>query len=250
MKLVLPKSGGGIGLPDLQRYYWAVHLARVVDWRLHTRCKGWVLFEQLISAAELRLIPWFSKKYRTSLIHTHPLIGATLQAFDRACKIHAISDKDCAITPIKGNQDFHPGMAKAFLLVEWPYAEMQAKHFYSRGRFLHQGELATLSNTKSFPFWAYIQLKHYLDNAASRGSFTKPPTILESLCSSSSVRHVISVLYASMFKEPYASLRSEHVFWETKLNMTIKDTSWDRVHLYIHKGSLNVHTQENGYKIK
>lgn len=63
----------------------------------------------------------------------------------------------------------------------------------------------------------------------------KPPTVFES---------------TSMFKEPYASLRSEHEFWETELGMEIKDISWDSVHLYIHKGSLNVHTQENGYKIK
>lgn len=53
-----------------------------------------------------------------------------------------------------------------------------------------------------------------------------------------------------MFKEPYASLRSEHGFWEDELNMTIEDTSWDSVHLYIHKGTLNIHTLENGYTIK
>lgn len=36
-KLVLPKSGGGISLPDLQRYYWATCLTRIVDWKVHTQ---------------------------------------------------------------------------------------------------------------------------------------------------------------------------------------------------------------------
>lgn len=126
---------------------------------------------------------------------------------------------------------------------------MQAKHFFSRGRFLRQGELVSLSNTKSFPFWAYIQFKHFLDSPSNRCKFAKNPTFLESLCTSSSPQsHLILGLYATMFGEPYASLKSEHAYWETELGMVIDDTAWDRVHLYIHKGSLNVHTQKNGYK--
>lgn len=84
-----------------------------------------------------------------------------------------------------------------------------------------------------------------------RKNFTKTPTVFESLCSSSSPqRHVISVLYASMFKEPHTSMHAEHAFWETQLGKVIEKKSWERVHWYIHKGSLNVNTQENGYKMK
>lgn len=119
--------------------------------------------------------------------------------------------EDSLITPIKGNPDFLPGITKAYLSAEWPYAEMQAKHFFSRGRFLGQGELAALSLTKSFPFWAHLQLKHYLDNPANRDSFAKNPTVIELLCSSSTPeKHVISVIYASMFGEPYLEQRNMH----------------------------------------
>lgn len=108
-----------------------------------------------------------------------------------------------------------------------------------------------MSNTKSFPFWIYIQLKHFLDSPVNRECFTKTPMVLESLCSGPSPQsHLISGLYATMFGEPYASLRSEHAYWETELGTVIDDTAWDRVHLYMHKASLNAQTQENGYKIK
>lgn len=203
------------------------------------------------SRSRAPLVPWFSKKHITPNIQSHPIIEATLHSFDMACKVHVISAKDCAIAPIRGNPDFIPGLAKAYLSAEWPYAEMQAKHFFSRGRFLHQSELAALSLTKSFPFWAYPKLKHYLDNPVTRDSFTKTPTVFESLCSGpSSQRHVISVLYAFMFQEPYSALHTECAFWETQLDTVIPEASWDRIHLYIHKGSLNVHTQKNGYNIK
>lgn len=42
---------------------WATHLAQVVDWRVHIRCMGWVPLENLITGAELRSVPWFSKKH-------------------------------------------------------------------------------------------------------------------------------------------------------------------------------------------
>lgn len=66
-------------------------------------CKGWVTFEHLILDTELRAVPWFTKEHIP-----HPLIGATLYAFDRACAAHALSTKDCAIIPGRGNPDFPP----------------------------------------------------------------------------------------------------------------------------------------------
>lgn len=57
------------------------------------------------------------------------------------------------------------------------------------------------------------------------------------------------MLYALMYGKPYASLHSEHTGLENELNTVIEFTNWDGIHLYIHKGSLNVQTQENGYKL-
>lgn len=175
-------------------------LTRVVDWRLHRRHKGWVLLEQLITGADLCLAPWLLHKHIPATTQAHPLIGATLNAFDKVCRMHSLSAKTCAITPLKGNPDFPPVMEQAYLAAEWPYPEMRAQHFFLRDRFLRQQELAAISNTKSFPFWAYIQIKHFLDNPANRDSFGKNPTVLESLCTGPSPQsHSILVLYAAMF---------------------------------------------------
>lgn len=158
-KLVITKSKGGIGLPDLQRYYWTVQMTRVVDWRIHNCCKDWVNLEWLISETELCSIPWFSKKSVLPNLHTHPLIGTTLHAFDSyslSVKCMCFSATACSIIPIRGNPDFLPGLAKTYLSQEWPYAEMQVKHFFRRSKFIRQQDLAVLSNTKSFCFWSYI----------------------------------------------------------------------------------------------
>lgn len=128
---------------------------------------------------------------------------------------------------------------------------MLAKYFFRRGRFLRQTELANISNMSLFLFWPYIQLKHFLDNPTHKEGFTKNPTVLESLCSSSHPqRHVISALYASLFEKTPTSLRSEHAYWELVLGRELEEGDWDKVNVYLHKGSLNVSVQENGYKSK
>lgn len=44
-KLTIPKLKGGIGLPDLHKYYWACQLTRVIDCHVHSHTKAWVRIE-------------------------------------------------------------------------------------------------------------------------------------------------------------------------------------------------------------
>lgn len=154
-------------------------MTRIVDWRIHARCKDWVNLEWLISVIKLHSIPWFSKKPTSPNLHTHPLIGASLHEFDRACKVRAISASKCLITPTRGNSDSPPGLTGNYLSQEWSYAEMQEKYFFHRGTFVRQQELAPLSNTKSFPLWSYIQLKHFLDDSRRKEGYTKAPNSIQ-----------------------------------------------------------------------
>lgn len=61
--LTLPKYLGGIGLPDLQNYYKAVHLTRILDWNLHTSSKDWVGLEDSFSKLHLASVPWILDRH-------------------------------------------------------------------------------------------------------------------------------------------------------------------------------------------
>lgn len=74
---------------------------------------------------------------------------------------------------------------------------------------------------------------------------------MESLCTRSTPQcHVISMLYLSLFDEHSTLLHAERSYWESALGSEIDKENWDLIHLCIHKGSLNVSVQENGYKLK
>lgn len=45
-RLKIPRLKGGVGLLDICKYYWSCHLARVIDWHVHTRTKAWFKLEE------------------------------------------------------------------------------------------------------------------------------------------------------------------------------------------------------------
>lgn len=58
-----------------------------------------------------------------------------------------------------------------------------------------------------------------------------------------------SILYTSLFeyKTDFSSMSCQA--WEQNLNTNLTETEWETIYMYTHKGSLNVATQECGFKI-
>lgn len=71
--LMLPRTKGGIGLPDIQNYHKACLLTRIVDWNIHATTKQWVTLEESISSLPLATTPWLLPKHIPSTISNHLL---------------------------------------------------------------------------------------------------------------------------------------------------------------------------------
>lgn len=104
---------------------------------------------------------------------------------------------------------------------------------------------------KSFPFWTYRQIRHFLSTQGTTLTWTRQLTPFEELCTRSSPqRHLISYMYNALIDNTTYTPDSTHTAWEVDLQMTFTEEDWTRINEYIHKGSLNVAIQENGYKIQ
>lgn len=53
-----PKRTGGLGIPHIKRYYRAVALQRILNWRFHTESKLWVNLEKCLAGRNLAYAPW------------------------------------------------------------------------------------------------------------------------------------------------------------------------------------------------
>lgn len=152
-QLTLPKNLGGIGLPNLLNYHPATHLARIMDWNVHTQQKDWVSLETSFTKLPLSSLPWISSNQIPPEICLHQTIGPTIQCFHQMCKYTSISSTPSPLTPIKLNPDFPPGMQHQYLSDNWPQDQIRAHQFYHQGRLLSAAQIAGRLEKTPFPHW-------------------------------------------------------------------------------------------------
>lgn len=73
-QLTLPKQYGVLAVPEVCKYYQAVHLSRLIDWNGHQDIKLWVQLEQAQSAISLCRASWCYNALPRD-VKNHPLIG-------------------------------------------------------------------------------------------------------------------------------------------------------------------------------
>lgn len=238
-RLTRLKLRGGIGLPDLHKYFLASRLSRLVDWNVHESGKVWVTLEKSFSQIPLRSLPWILPKHWPQRIVGHPLILASLGAFRRSIKISSISSIPGPLTPLRGNPKFTPGLSPSFLNQAWPHDRILAYQFYT-GKIPRSYEnLVDLSPLHSFPLWTYRQIRHFLSTQGTTPTWTRQLTSFEELCTRAPpLRHLISYIYNELIDDTTCPADPARTAWEKDLQMTFTEEDWTCIYEYVHKGSL------------
>lgn len=246
--LTKPKEKGGIGLPDIFRYYQAVHLARIADWHCNRDSKQWVEMEIEDSSLPLLPSPWLMSTPPADM-KSHPLIGATLQVARKVFRTTDVSPLPSPMTPIIGNPDFSPGLTSRRL------RQLASCEKQSLGEIWPQGELptaSTLSRLIDPPLdsLSTLQLRHYLKTLQKIPYVPRSHTPLESLCKSGEpIRHTLSFLYSILTRQGEDSTPEFLLKWERDLGTQLTTQQRERVLVLAHKSSIASHYQEAGYKI-
>lgn len=92
---------------------------------------------------------------------------------------------------------------------------------------------------------------HYLKILDKGGQCSRPLTPFELLCTKTSPQsHLVSYIHNLIFADLKEKDNQPCKKWEADLSIQLTDERWEQIFLNIHKGSTNVTTQENGYKIQ
>uniref|UniRef100_A0A803JQG4 Reverse transcriptase domain-containing protein n=1 Tax=Xenopus tropicalis TaxID=8364 RepID=A0A803JQG4_XENTR len=81
--LILPKSKGGLSVPDTYRYYASIHLVRTLHWYLQSKEKIWVETEQALYKIPLSNLLWAQTTNIPKETLSHPAIAATLEIWNK-----------------------------------------------------------------------------------------------------------------------------------------------------------------------
>lgn len=64
---------GGLGIPDIRKFYRAIVLQRILNWRLYTCTRLWVSLEKCMAGRDQDFAPWLAKEHRGLSDMTSPL---------------------------------------------------------------------------------------------------------------------------------------------------------------------------------
>lgn len=249
-RLVLPKLSGGLGLPDLQKYHWACHLTRIVDWHLHRSDKDWITLEDSFASIPLSHLPWINPKSIPKTHIDHPLIGATLHLFRVASKSLAFTPSPGPMTPLGHNPDFPPGLRLTAQSNHSLNPRARAQLFFHQGELLSYKAITTKPLKYNIPFYKYLQIRHFLTTHNPISCWHRDLTPFELICCGDEPqRHLISIVYALLFSNHI--LKDDILIrrWESELSIDLTTAEWEHILGHAHKGSINVSIQENRYKI-
>lgn len=94
-------------------------------------------------------------------------------------------------------------------------------------------------------------IAHYLKILDKNGQCSRPLNPFESLCTRTTPQsHLLSYIHNLLFTDLKANESRSCRKWEADLSIQITEDRWEQIFLNIHKGSINVTTQENGFKIQ
>lgn len=228
--LTLPKKQGGIGLPDIQKFYQACHLTRVIDWNIHSEFKDWINIERTFTPIPLHILPWLNKTHIPPDCKFHPLIDNTINIFQSTSRTQKISSSPGPLTPVSHNPAFPLGMESSFALFFPSHRIVRAELFFENGKFLPLTDLQNRIQCQSLPQRVYLQIKRFLNTPKRLPIITRQHTSFEKICiCTTPQRHLISRSYTLLFAHAAHTTKDLKHKWETELSLTLSEKDWETI---------------------
>lgn len=247
--LRLPKTSGGIGLPDVRLYHAACHLTRIIDWCKHEKLKQWIQIEQLLAGLELKGLPWCQKNLQANIVK-HPTLGETWRITQKINKEHSIAPAPSPLTPVIGNPDFRPGCQDTSFLELKGSERSQLRHFILNGQWMPRNAIMEDPLLECLSFWQKLQLAHFIKAQTSPTPYLRALTPFEQLSlEQEPMRHSISLTYQLLIASPKGYKPPYITKWERDLGLQLSEKQVERVILFTFKTSISATQQEAGFKI-
>lgn len=140
-------------------------------------------------------------------------------------------------------------MYSNFLKDTWPHRSILAHHFLHIT--LPRENLPSNGEGPSISPWNYTLLLHYISTLDRKFKVSRPFSCFETLCiMQTPQRHLESTMHSLLFSNIPSNTGRAFTTWKNDLSLSLSPEDWELIYLNIHKGSVNVSTQENGYKIQ
>ncbi|CAJ0937264.1 unnamed protein product [Ranitomeya imitator] len=243
--LALPKSEGGMGFPDIFKYYKAAMLTRVVDWIRRPPEKLWLPIEEHLAPIPLRSMALLYDYSNLNQLLFNDLTIAILKVwrtefFKLTPPISPVLMIQDVIGPIPLKPS-HGGVPRQLLPID---------DFFIEGSMMSFSEFQASNPHLNVTFLHYNRLRDYCYNKKDQLNLFRPLTPFEQLCAQHNPpKKILSRLYKTLIVEKAVAKRAYIGLWERDLNILFTQDQITSIYNKSHGPSQCVKLQESSYKV-
>uniref|UniRef100_A0A8C5MTU0 Reverse transcriptase domain-containing protein n=1 Tax=Leptobrachium leishanense TaxID=445787 RepID=A0A8C5MTU0_9ANUR len=245
--LCKPKLCGGLALPDTNLYYYAAHLARIVDWATSSPERRWLDIEEILMDQPLWTLPWISWSAARPFAQLTSLPGITLHIWQTIRLKFALSTYPSPLLPLLDNPDLPISVLPALVDCFTDSPRFRVLHVF-RDETFRPLECQDQTEPSFALRFNYFQIKSFLKKLKGNTSMTRQLTQFESIClRAAPLAHSISLLH-SLLRKIDGDSPDFMARWERTLGSPISEEAWTKTMTLTHSGSPINKLQESSYK--
>lgn len=238
--LQLPKSTGGLALPNFVYYYWAANIHKLLYWTdKHTTDQpAWVHIE--MSSSQVSLRSWLCSPLPVSATEAsdNPVVKQSFKIWLQFRKHFGLQGSSIH-APVSHNHSFKPSiMDSAFQL--WSERGVASiNDLYDNGTFMSFSDLSSKFNLPSSHLFRFFQIRHFAQKNYPDFPNTPPQTLLDTLLrinpnQKGNISHIFNAMdvITSVFPQ-----HTKHL-WEQDLGLNFEEDQWDNILELVHNSSL------------
>ena len=246
----IPARKGGLGVPNMQKYYIAAQLRWITEWHRTESEKHWCFMDQSVAGIHIWKLLWLRKQHRPWGAYSSPVLRTTMKAWDSVALNKGFTTFPSPYSPIIGNPDFTPGMA------EEDFREWQ------KGKCKHLGDIFDTDGIMSFDRvhrayflpeaerWRYIYVRHWALHPTVKPLAGRQFTPFERwLTNKDSDKRTLSDIYVLLTSEQTPQLPRARTQWAMEMEREITDKEWDDALTRIHTSTYSTSGRETSLKV-
>lgn len=243
------KEEGGLGLPDVNLYYKAMALVRILNWRHDTANKIWVNLEKTIAGRDLEGAPWIPTANRGLSEWTSPMTKTTLSVWDKANALGKIAPMISPLAPLEGFPWFEPGEDKKNLEGWGREGGVTCARIAPSGKLIPLKDLIEEWGDIPMSLWRYFQITDFYNKRKSLIRPLNTLTVFESWnLKIPETKHLLSRMYKLLLNINSTTTPYFIKEWERELGGRFSTLQVKRLFKTTHTSSISSHTQEMAYK--
>ena len=227
--LQLPKSEGGLALPNLRHYYWASNINRLLYWtgpKTPNSSPPWVHMEISSSSSSLHSVICCQLPVMTHKISVNPIVTSTIKIWLQFRRQHGLHRASIQ-APILNNHSFSPSCSDPTFRMWAANGLVTISNLYKDGVFSDFASLSAKYHLPNSHLFRFFQIRHFAQKQFPHFPNRPPESGIDQfLTLDCDPKRLVSTIYGKLASFDLASTTSIKESWEGELGLDISDSKW------------------------